>query len=57
MISYQSLLFIATAMNDATAMNERVGKGVELGDVEIMHCDYCIKRHCGYCYIALNILL
>ena len=27
------------------------------GDIEIMHYDHCSKRHCGYCYIALNILL
>ena len=25
-----------------------------LGDIEIMHCDYCSKRHCDYCYIALE---
>ena len=27
---------------------------VGLGNIEIMHCDYCSKRHCNYCYIALE---
>ena len=35
---------------------------IGLGDIEIMycdycskrHCDYCSKRHCDYCYIAFN---
>ena len=27
---------------------------VGLGDIEIMHCDYCSKGHCDYCYIALQ---
>ena len=27
---------------------------VGLGDIEIMHCNCCSKRHCDYCYIALE---
>ena len=26
---------------------------IGLGDIEIMYCDYCSKRHCDY-YIAFN---
>ena len=27
---------------------------VGLGNIEIMHSDYCSKRHCDYCYITLE---
>ena len=27
---------------------------IGLGDIEIMHYDYCSKRRSGYCYIALK---
>ena len=27
---------------------------VGLGDIELMHYDYCSKRHFDYCYIALE---
>ena len=27
---------------------------LRLGDIEIMHCDYCSKSLCDYCYIALK---
>ena len=35
-------------------MNDSVSIG--LGDIEIMHSAIiqCSKRHCGYCYIALE---
>ena len=34
--------------------HRQVTLDVGLGDIEIMHYNYCSKRHCDYCYIALE---
>ena len=41
---------IKTLLNPTTVSHYLLG----LGDIEIMHYDYCSKRHCDYCYIALE---
>ena len=51
---HQGVLIFQVILYDKEQFGTSTKCVLGLGDIEIMQCDYCSKRHYDYCYIALE---